>query len=293
MFQHFVITRFNLRQKDWVTSKSNNQVLTDEWMENRLRLFTHYCFPSLLMQSEQNFTWLVFFDITTPVKYRSIISQLQQQFPNFMPIFIDGMDEFYQQTKREIKQRLTQPFVITSRLDNDDSLHKNYIKEVQSHFNQQAFMAIDFVDGYTLQIEPYVRFAKRSHTHNPFLSLIESSAHFKTVWFINRHGQWSKIKQLTSVRHKPMWMSVIHMENKVNEFLGFGRVDWHEIDNFNLASSEQAKLASQKKCFESWKWRSFRNKFKTDWKVNVKLLKRMLTGCYYSGSKRQLILVKD
>jgi hypothetical protein len=95
MFQHFVITRFNLRQKDWVASKSNNQVLTDQWMENRLTLFTHYCFPSLLMQSEQNFTLLMFFDITTPEKNRSTISQLQQQFPNFIPVFIDGMDAFY------------------------------------------------------------------------------------------------------------------------------------------------------------------------------------------------------
>ncbi|MGO4891672.1 glycosyltransferase [Flavobacterium sp. W21_SRS_FM6] len=58
MFQHYVITRFNLRQKDWLASKSNNEVLTDEWMENRLTLFSHYCFPSLLKQSTQNFTWL-------------------------------------------------------------------------------------------------------------------------------------------------------------------------------------------------------------------------------------------
>ncbi|MGO4891673.1 glycosyltransferase [Flavobacterium sp. W21_SRS_FM6] len=227
----------------------------------------------------------MFFNITTPEKYHSIIRQLQQQCANFTPVFIDGMDAFYEQSKREIRQRLNKPFVITSRLDNDDSLHQDYIKEVQSHFKQQRFMAIDFVDGYTLQIEPHVRFAKRAHTHNPFLSLIESSIDFKTVWFINRHGQWSKIKHVTTVRHKPMWMSVIHRENKVNEFLGFGRVDWHEIDNFNLAHSAQCKLTSQKKGFETWKWRSIKNELKTHWKVNTRLLKRMLTGSYYSGSK--------
>jgi len=37
MFQHFLITRFNLRKKGWNTTRTNSEVLTDEWMENRLK----------------------------------------------------------------------------------------------------------------------------------------------------------------------------------------------------------------------------------------------------------------
>jgi hypothetical protein len=51
MFQHFVITRFNLRKKDWQTSKKT-QVLTDIWMEGRLELFEYYCFSSLKAQTK-------------------------------------------------------------------------------------------------------------------------------------------------------------------------------------------------------------------------------------------------
>ena len=36
-------------------------------------------------------------------------------------------------------------------------------------------MAIDFVDGYTLQVAPRVRLGLHSHVHNPFMSLIEKS----------------------------------------------------------------------------------------------------------------------
>lgn len=283
MFQHFVITRFNLRKKEWLETKNNSPVLTNNWMDNRLKLFEDYCFSSLLKQSQQNFIWLVFFDVSTTTIYRYKIEQLKQQFSNFVPIYIDGMDAFYPAIKTQIAQMLTSPFVITSRLDNDDSLHQDYIKEVQKHFFQQQFTAIDFVDGYTLQIEPMVRFAKHSHTHNPFLSLIERREDFKTVWVKERHGQWSKEKNLISVRGKRMWMSVIHGENKVNQFKGFGKIEWHEIQNFNLNQKIENSLANQREAFSQWKWRSTYNKCKTKWKVNARLFNRLVNGSYRSG----------
>lgn len=276
MFQHFVITRFNLRKKDWQTSKSNTQVLTDTWMENRLALFENYCFSSLAAQTEQNFTWLVFFDNTTPDKFRSVIARLELTFSQFTPIYIDGMDAFLTQSQAQINQRLWEPYVITSRLDNDDSLHQDYIKEVQSHFAEQAFMGIDFVDGYTLQVEPQVCFAKRSHVHNPFLSLIEQKGHIKTVWYLERHGQWSEVKELKTVRNKRMWMSVIHMENKVNTFLGFDNVPWSAINAFHLNSEVEQALANKRVPFNVWQSKSLKNKLKTMWKVNFKLIKRRL-----------------
>ena len=278
MFQHFIITRFNLRKVDWTLSKTNAPVLTDTWMSNRLALFENYCFSSLTAQTEQNFTWLVFFDITTPDKFRREITRLEQIFPQFTPVFIDGMDAFQSQIRVQIKQRLKKPYVIASRLDNDDSLHQDYVREVQSHFAQQSFMAIDIVDGYTLQVEPHVCFAKRSHVHNPFISLIERASEIKTVWFLDRHGQWSNVKALKSVRNKPMWMSVIHMENKVNTFLGFDSVPWNCIKSFNLASEVEQSLAEKCISFNSWKSRSIKNKLKTKWKVNMKLFKRKLTN---------------
>lgn len=80
-------------------------------------------------------------------------------------------------------------------------------------------MAVDFVDGYPLQVEAPVRLAKRSCTQS-FLSLLECGPTPKSVWYVERHGQWSKVKQLIPIRNKPMWMSIIHSENKVNEFVG-------------------------------------------------------------------------
>ncbi|WP_426356936.1 glycosyltransferase [Pseudocolwellia sp. HL-MZ19] len=277
MFQHYILTRFNLRKEDWNTTKTNTKVLTDEWMRNRLELFENYCFSSLKHQSEKNFTWLVFFDTSTPEEFRQIISRLDAEFTAFTPIYIDGMNAFYPSIKKEIQASLTQPYLITSRLDNDDALHQDYVKEVQANFNQQDFMAVDFIDGFTLQIAPQVRFAKRSHVHNPFLSLIEKSEGFKTIWANDRHGAWSKTKKVTPIRNKPMWMSVIHMENKVNDFHGFGNVDWQEASKFNINKNVLDDLKAEMVSFESWKKSSFQNQIKTSWKVGSKLLKRKLS----------------
>ena len=61
MFKHFLITRFNLIKADWNTNKKDKAVLTEEWHENRFKLFLNYCYPSVAAQQNKNFTWLVFF----------------------------------------------------------------------------------------------------------------------------------------------------------------------------------------------------------------------------------------
>ena len=95
MFQHFILTRFNLRKKGWDETKSQSKVLTDSWMENRLKLFEQYCYSSIKSQTVKNFEWLVFFDTNTPEIYREKINELASKFSNFIPIYTDGMENFY------------------------------------------------------------------------------------------------------------------------------------------------------------------------------------------------------
>ena len=276
MFQHFLITRFNLRKTSWNTTRNNSQVLTDEWMENRLKLFENFCYASVQKQTNTNFKWLVFFDKETDAKFRGVIERLAKQFALFIPIYIDGMDAFLPAIKEEISHELSQPYLITSRLDNDDCLSEYYIEEVQNQFAQQDFMAIDYIDGYTLQIEPEVKLGKRTHLHNPFITLIEKSDTFETVWNRERHGEWSKVKQLKTIRNTYIWMSIIHGENKANDFVGFGDVSWKEIENFHIEELELKSLKANTLPVSQWRIESLRNQLRTNWKVTFKLLKRHL-----------------
>ena len=276
MFQHFLITRFNLRKKSWHTTRNNSQVLTDEWMQNRLKLFENFCFSSVRSQTNNNFKWFVFFDEETDAKYRIIIEDLAKQFSLFIPIYIDGMDAFLPAIKNEILKELSQPYLITSRLDNDDCLSENYIEEVQKQFAKQDFMAIDYIDGLTLQIEPEVKLGKRTHLHNPFISLIEKNDTIETVWSRERHGEWSKVKQLKTIRNQCVWMSIIHGENKANDFVGFGQVAWSDMNTFHINQETLTTLKVNKVPLSEWKIESMRNHLRTYWKVTFKLLKRRL-----------------
>ena len=132
MFQHFILTLFNLRKKGWNETKSQSKVLTHIWMENRLKLFEQYCYSSIKAQNKKDFEWLVFFDKTTPQLFREKISELSSNFSKFISIYADGMDDFLPSITREIKNRLTTPYLITTRLDNDDNLHQDFVKEAQS-----------------------------------------------------------------------------------------------------------------------------------------------------------------
>ncbi len=278
MFQHFVITRFNLRDPALEKANGNKPLLDDKWMEDRLELFENYCYSSIKNQTELNFTWLVFFDISTPQVFRTIIDRYAAEFSNFTPIYIDGMNAYLPSIKSEVAKRLDQPYLITSRLDNDDCLHKDYMKEVQAQFAQQPFMAIDFIDGYTLQIEPVVRFAKRSHVHNPFISLIEKSDDFVTVWSRKRHGHWSKVKKVLPVQNKRMWMSIIHFENATNTFLGYGDIDWQKIKAFHIDANIESNLKQKNIPFNDWKKQSSKQQLKTLWKVYFKLFNRKMSS---------------
>ncbi len=278
MFQHFLITRFNLRKSDWTTNKKNVAVLTEEWHKNRFQLFTDYCFPSVSAQTNKDFEWLVFFDTTTPEVYQQQIKILENQFSNFRPIFCNGMEQFLPSLRNYVS-KVTSEYIITSRLDNDDCLSKIYIEAVQNQFNRQVFMAVDFIDGYTLQISPDYKLGKKLHLFNPFISLIEKNENPKTVWNIS-HRFWKKEKRIIQIKNQAIWASVIHDENKVNEFTGFGSVDLHAfLDNFTM-SPEAGNLVKSKVIPSSqWIISNISNLMTSHWNVIFKKLKKSL-GLY-------------
>ncbi len=278
MFKHFLITRFNLKKADWSTNKNNVAVLTDEWHKNRFDLFTNYCFPSVKNQNNKNFEWLVYFDNSTPEMYKEIISSLQNKMANFSPIFIDGMTSFLPSVKSYISKH-EEKYIITSGLDNDDCISKYYIEQIQNTFNKQDFMAIDFIDGYTLQIAPTIKLGKKLHQYNPFISLIEKNINPKTVCDIS-HRLWKKEKRILQIKNNRIWSSVIHQENKVNEFTGFGNVnETMFFDNFII--SDKMKSLIQKGIIPQKKWiiSSTINYIKSKWNVIFKDSKKRL-GLY-------------
>jgi len=274
MFDHYIITRFNLKKEGWDTSKHNIPVLTETWLTNRFVLFERFCFSSVKAQENQNFKWLVYFDVSTPEIFKKRIEELAEEFPNFQPCYADGMEQFVPSIQEELKKSTAQ-YVITSRLDNDDCLAKTYVNEVQQRFVQKDHWALDFIDGYTLQVSPDYKLGKRLQRFNPFISLIEVNDNPQSVWQ-RIHGAWKRDPNLETIKNSRQWMSIIHAENKVNDFAGFGRVDPAVLHDFITDPTDCKQIQDALIPETQWKIKSMSNSIKSHEKSFSKSLKRSL-----------------
>lgn len=234
MFQHYIVTRFNLKPKDGTLGSGASA----EWMEERFKIFQNFCYPSVVQQENKKFSWLVFFDSDTDEKYKKIITRLVNESEIFRPVFVNNTDEFIPRLKSEIKSRPESNFVITSRLDNDDCLHKNYVESVQREFNRQDYLAINFINGLTLKISRNIRCGYRIHANNPFISLIESAKTDIETVYCRPHGSWGKIKLTKQINNdQPLWITVVHQNNVLNRYIGFGYVKPEILEDFNIDKS--------------------------------------------------------
>lgn len=199
---------------------------------------------------------------------------------NFKVFFVDAMPSFMPELLKYIaRETKDKPYLITTRIDNDDSIHVDFINEVQKQFDQQEYRAIDFIKGYSLQIEPIYILGKKEQLFNPFISLIEKNDNPKTA-FHQDHRYWKRDKKVTQIGEKRMWLSIIHQRNKINKFDGYGMVKWEHIKNGFTLSEEANQLIVEKTIpYSQWFFTSLKNQFVQTFELNFKLLKRKI-GLY-------------
>ena len=275
MFKHYIITRFNLRAKEWQFTKNSTKVLDDNWLKNRFELFEKYCLPSLIAQTNKNFEWVIFFDTETPQFFKDKIEGYKQQLPNLVSLFVENMELFLPTIQEYIKNN-NQEYVITTRLDNDDCVSKYFVEEIQKNFNKQEYEALDFIDGYSLQISPDFKLGKKRHLYNPFISLVEKKQNPTSVWS-RSHTSWKRETRIKRILDKRIWMVIIHQENKVNEFDGYGKVNAEEVfQDFMMDETITQKVLSQQVPVEKWAFQSLKNKVSTFTNIFFKDLKKKL-----------------
>lgn len=217
--KHFLITRFNLKLEKWKTAKDGSKVLTDEWLHQRFKLFEEYCLPSVLNQSSLDFEWLIFFDIDTPTYYQQRISELTDSHEHIRVVYTDGFKGLIPSLRHEIKSKLIQDdeFIITTRLDNDDAIHRDFIKTIQDLSIKEHETVIDLQKGYQMNILND-RYEVREYVFpfNQFVSLVESGNSFNTV-LSKMHLKWGEVPSIRINKKTPFWIEIIHERNKSND----------------------------------------------------------------------------
>lgn len=193
-FKHYILTRYNKR---WKKSDKNGVKVCDvQWMENRKKLFENITMPSIKNQTNQNFVWLLLFDPNTDTKWmynEGNIKSITDDFINYINTDCD--------------------YIITTRLDNDDYLHPEFVNEIQNAFTELP--SIIGVRGYKYDGQ-YYKDDNKGIVKNSFISVIEPSNNVNTV-YAHPHPKIHKYFNNHIKIEKRLYAQVIHNRNISND----------------------------------------------------------------------------
>lgn len=217
MLHHVILTRFNLATPGREESIRNRP----GWLSRRFELFEKHCLPSIQAQTNQDFTWIIYFDEDTPPEFKARIDQLTEQFP-FVP-FYTGLfpsDGWHNSVKEVLQARGIAPeWLLTTRLDNDDALANDYTLRVRNAAEQGVLekKALNFKYGCIVSGN---RIYKITHESNAFFSLLERyDSEFVTAPAI-QHMQLAEHARVEQIEGAAGWLQIVHGENVSNKVRG-------------------------------------------------------------------------
>ena len=217
-FRHVLITRFNVPMVgDYSpTQQPGDRGITTEWLTHRFGFFERFCLPSVHGQTCQEFVWLVFFSDRTPAEFRERISAHAANWPVLRPVFVDAFDDETLRAQIKGNEFADAPWLITTRLDNDDALAVDFIAGVQKEFSPSHRIVLNFPFGFGWRDGRVYLDRQRS---NPFTSLIEKTGEMMTI-YSQDHRYLEQIAELRQLKTPPMWLQVIHNWNVENRLRG-------------------------------------------------------------------------
>ncbi len=243
-FNHFFLTKFNVRSFPELRPGCE-----PAWLERRFNLFDQFCFLSVFNQSNQNFKWLVFFDIDTPDNFKEKISEYSKKWENFIPVYLDcplPYGEFPDEVRTVVRQHIPADceYLITTWLDNDDAIHKNYVQYIQDNFEPKDGETLNFFFGYQLaEGKLYFDFELANH----FISLIEkyNPESFNTCLCRPHKELYEVCKSAKKIFCKPLWVEVVHGSNYMNVYRRGFRIPLGNILKDYSLEPEQPKDQEQ------------------------------------------------
>jgi Putative rhamnosyl transferase len=208
---HVLLTRFNL------PSEGVESIIRakEGWLRDRIALFEHYCLPSVLAQTNQDFHWIIYFDPGSPEWLKQLIQSHANQ-GAYVPIFRPSV------SKAELIADIIQVTggrgarLITTNLDNDDGLAINFVERLQASGPHEERTAVYLSHGL---IKSNSRLYLRTDKHNAFGSVVETWASPSTCW-ADWHTLLGKSMRVIELYDEPGWLQVVHGANVSNRVRG-------------------------------------------------------------------------
>lgn len=249
---HAIITRFNLSIKynGSIGNVDGIDTCRDEnYLSNRFEIFEKYTFPSVIAQSCREFKWIVMFHQETPERFKEKLKELEEKGRGiFVPLYMTEEEcakasvILNAYLKKQAEDR-GETIVVTTRMDNDDAIHRDYVKEIQKSVlengKKQNSYYINFNNG--LQWIPSKGFLRKFYyPNNHFLSLVTPIENLRNALEFSHGFIDREYKQCQGKSTEPMWIEMIHTSNymnseKINIFQMYW--DYDVLEKFQIDAS--------------------------------------------------------
>lgn len=203
MYTHFLITRFNIKVSGLGPEGLDSSLVDEHWFEQRMKLFEMNCAPSVLRQTQINFTWLIYVDPSTDL---GRFTMLKDSPVTIELVFADDFPAM----KKDIISRIraaSSPYVITSRMDNDDVISDMYIQTIQDAFQPKDKLIINLNSGFDYHSQLHLLTKWNKRFRNGFMSLIEAS-NAATIYSVYGFPHWKPPVEATvhNCEGPPYWI---------------------------------------------------------------------------------------
>lgn len=230
-FDHFLLTRFS--------ASLGPTPAQPEWLRYRLGFFVDACWSSVRAQQGADFTWLVLFDDRCPDDFREDVESLavdtftpvwthQRWSPSLFGREIEAIEILAESGAARGAEPdggrgsrpAPAPWLLTTRLDSDDAIARDFMAAVQREFIPTDGLFVDFPRG--VQIDRDGSTYLYDQLSSPFLTLVERRRPGVTPRTVHsaRHARAREAGPLREVSAPPMWVQVIHGTNLLNMTVG-------------------------------------------------------------------------
>jgi N-acetylglucosaminyl-diphospho-decaprenol L-rhamnosyltransferase len=208
---HVLLTRFNLPS----AGVESGIRARDGWLDDRVDLFERYCLPSVRAQSNQNFSWIIYFDPQSPAWLLNRIDGYATE-GVCRPIFRATVDRPQLLADVRAASLVERDLLITTNLDNDDGLAVDFVDRLQRAEIDHPRAAVYLTNGL---ISSQDGLYLRRDRHNAFCSVRESSLDPVTCWS-DWHNLLGRSMPVVELGGEPAWLQVVHGANVSNRVRG-------------------------------------------------------------------------
>ncbi len=230
--KHYLITPWNL------------DMLDVEWLKERQKLFEKFCLPSVLSQTNKDFEWILVSDSRTPDEFKKVLDAYPAtvlysdtgSLPKTKNDFTRAiqLEEAVAVPLRSYLENKGDGDIMTTRLDNDDTISTEHIDRLQGYYAQYTGRNdrfwLNLVRGYKWcsgNVYPI------GALQNPFISFVEPQGELLTVYQCCHQLAPKSGYPVVQVREgQPTWMQVIHGGNLLNKLMRYrGEQPFSNVSN--------------------------------------------------------------